>query len=299
MSAYTAELGDRKTQSITDRFSAFFEMTKPRIALMLVLTSAAGFYVGSITGFSVALFFNSMVGIALLAFGVAVLNQFLERDIDGLMQRTSGRPLPTGRVSASEALVFGLSLTIAAEAYLFLAVNVLTGFLGLAVIIGYVLMYTPLKRITPASTAIGAIPGAIPPLMGYAAASNQITIVSWFLFATLFLWQFPHFLAIAVMYRDQYRNAGIKMLPVVEADGRLTGNQITLFALMLMPVSIAPFFFGIAGVVFLIGAVILGLWFMFASFRMAMERSDIMARRLLFASVVYLPLYLVLLVVGC
>ncbi len=161
-------------------------------------------------------------------------------------------------------------------------------------IIGYVFMYTPLKTRTSASTAIGALPGAMPPLMGWTSASNEITLGAWALFAMLFLWQFPHFLAIAWMYRDEYAKAGIKMLPVVEPSGRLTARQIVLFTIMLVPVSLAPFFIGFAGPLFLAGAVILGVWFLIESIRAAHAKTALRARRLLLVSVLYLPLILAL-----
>lgn len=298
MSAVIAELPKNESLSIGKKIGAFVELTKPRIAFMLVLTAAAGFYVAAKQGFDLVLFVNSMISIALLAFGVATLNQYIERDLDGLMERTRTRPLPSGRLSPRQALVFGTVLCISAELYLFLAVNTLTGILGLTVIIGYVFLYTPLKTVTTISTAIGAIPGAMPPLMGWTAASGEISLSSWFLFATLFLWQFPHFLAIAWMYRDQYKKAGIRMLPVIEEDGKYTARQIVVFAVMLLPVSIAPFFFGISGIIFLIGASILGLWFLFVSIQTARAKSVVMARKLMFVSVLYLPIFFLLMVLG-
>lgn len=216
MENIVTEIQEAKVVNLREKAAAYFELTKPRIAFMLVLTAAAGFYLGSASGFDWGLFINSMVGIALLAFGVATLNQFIERNIDGFMERTAKRPLPSGRLSGAEALVFGVLLCLIAEIYLAFLVNPLTAVLGLTVIIGYVLLYTPLKTRTSASTAIGAFPGAMPPLMGWTAASNEITLGAWILFAMLFLWQFPHFLAIAWMYREQYKKAGILMLPVVE-----------------------------------------------------------------------------------
>ncbi len=296
MDTVTAELEEIPTLTFKGRFSAFFELTKPRIAFLLVLTSAAGFYLGTAGTFDAVLFVHSMVAITLLAFGVATLNQYLERKIDPLMERTSTRPLPTGRVTPAEALIFGAVLSGAAEIYLLLFVNGLTAFLGLIVIVGYVFVYTPLKTRTTASTAIGAIPGALPPLMGWTAAANDITIGAWALFAMQFLWQFPHFMAIAWMYRDQYRNAGIKMLPAVEPDGRLTIRQIVMFTVMLVPISLAPFFFGQAGFIFLIGASVLGIWFLWASIKTAVRKTDAAAKALLLVSVIYLPLYFILLV---
>lgn len=298
MNAVTAGLPDNHSLTIPARLGAYLELTKPRIAFMLVLTAAAGFYVSADKGFDLPLFFNSMAAIALLAFGVAALNQYLERDTDKLMERTEARPLPSGRIAPVEALVVGSVLCIAAEIYLFAAVNTLTGILGLTVIVGYVFLYTPLKKVTTASTAIGAIPGAMPPLMGWTAASGEITLSAWFLFATLFLWQFPHFLAIAWMYKEQYKKAGIRMLPAVEEDGKVTARQIVIFTVMLLPISIAPFFFGISGLLFLIGATVLGIWFLITSIAMARARTFKMARKLLLVSVLYLPVYFALMVLG-
>jgi protoheme IX farnesyltransferase len=280
-----------------ERALAFLELTKPRIAILLVLTSAAGFYMASSQGFQPLLFVNAMAAITLLAFGVSTLNQYIERDIDPLMKRTAERPLPTKKVTPNEALVFGIAQCIIAEAYLLFAINVLTALLGLTVIVGYVFLYTPLKTRTSLSTVVGAIPGAMPPLMGWTAATGGITIVAWALFATQFLWQFPHFLAIAWLYREQYANAGIKMLPVIEPSGKLTARQIVLFTIMLVPVSLAPYFFRVSGFIFLIGAVILGLWFLWVSIQAAVTKTDQRARALLLVSVIYLPLLFLLMIV--
>ena len=257
---------------------------------MLVLTSAAGFYLGSRGSFDIALFVNAIIGIAILAFGVATLNQYMERATDSLMDRTKGRPLPSQRLVPREALIFGLAQCAVAEIYLFFLVNPLTAMLGLVVIAGYVLVYTPLKTRTSASTALGAIPGAMPPLMGWTSASNEITAGASALFVLLFLWQFPHFMAIAWLYREQYAKAGILMLPVVEPSGKITARQIVLFAIMLVPVSLAPFFLGFAGLVYLIGALLLGLWFLVESVLTARAKTNESARRLLLVSVLYLPL---------
>ena len=264
---------------------------------MLVLTSAAGFYLGADKGFNFLLFINSMLGITFLAFGVATLNQYWERKTDILMERTAKRPLPTQKVTPNEALVFGILLCIIAESYLFFFVNALTAILGLVVIIGYVLLYTPLKTLTSASTAIGALPGAMPPLMGWTSSANEITLGAWALFALLFLWQFPHFLAIAWMYKEQYAKAGIKMLPVVEPEGKITAQQIVIFTILLLPISLAPFFIGFAGIIYLIGASLLGFWFLYTSIQMARTKSVKMARKLLLVSVLYLPLIFALMVI--
>ena len=296
MDSVSTELSPAVVASSGGRLSAYIELTKPRIAFLLVLTSAAGFYLASAGGFNTILFIHSMVSITLLAFGVATLNQWMERDIDPLMERTAGRPLPSGRVTPIEALVFGVVQCVAAEAYLYFFVNPLTALLGLVVIVGYVLVYTPLKTRTSASTAIGAIPGALPPLMGWTAASDGITVGAWGLFAMQFLWQFPHFFAIAWMYRDQYKNAGILMLPVVEPSGKMTFRQIVLFTIMLIPISIAPYIFGISGIYFAIGAALLGVWHLVESIRAARSKSNKDARRLLLVTVLYLPILFILMV---
>lgn len=297
MNVNTAEIEEPKVAGMRDRIAAFVELTKPRIAFMLVLTSAAGFYLGTKGSFDLPLFVNAMIGILLLAFGVATLNQYIERDTDTLMERTANRPIPSRRTTPNEALVFGILQCAVSEIYLYFLVNPLTAVLGLSVIVGYVFLYTPLKTRTSACTAIGAIPGAMPPLMGWTAAADQITIGAWALFALLFLWQFPHFLAIASMYKEQYAKAGIKMLPAVEPDGRITARQIVLFTIMLLPVSLAPFFLGFGGVIYLVGASILGFWFLFESVQTARAKTVERSRRLLMVSVLYLPLIFGLLVV--
>ncbi len=296
MDTAAAEIANNKMLGWRLRIAAFIELTKPRIAFMLVLTSAAGFYLGTKGSFDFALFTNAMIGILILAFGVATLNQWMERSTDALMDRTKNRPLPSMRLTPAEALMFGLVQCAVAEIYLYFLINPLTAGLGLVVIIGYVLLYTPLKTRTSASTAIGAIPGAMPPLMGWTASANEVTLSAWVLFLMLFLWQFPHFLAIAWMYKEQYAKAGILMLPVVEPSGRITARQIVLFAIMLVPASLAPFFLGVAGIVYLIGATVLGLWFLYESIAMARSRTVEKARRLLMVSVLYLPLIFGLLV---
>ena len=296
MDTVTVNINETKAAGSRERIAAFVELTKPRIAILLVLTSAAGFYLATPDKMDWVLFANSMISITLLAFGVATLNQYWERDLDKLMTRTSTRPLPTSKVSPTEALIFGIVQCAVAEIYLFLVVNPLTAFLGLLVIVGYVLVYTPLKTRTSVSTAIGAIPGALPPLMGWTAAANDITLAAWALFAMQFLWQFPHFMAIAWMYREEYKKAGILMLPVVEPSGRLTARQIVQFTIMLVPVSLAPFFFGVSGLVFLVGASILGVLFLVVSIQAARSKTNEMAKRLLLASVIYLPLLFILMV---
>ena len=272
------------------RIAAYVELTKPRITFLIALTAAAAFCLGSRGAVDYIRFAHAMIGIALLSSGIATLNQFMERDLDRRMRRTADRPLPSGRLLAFEALWFGIVLTTTAELYLGLFVNVLTALLGLTVIAGYLFLYTPLKTRTTLSTAIGAFPGAMPPLMGWTAARGEIDIAAWVLFAILFLWQFPHFLAIAWMYREDYGRAGIRMLPVVEPDGRVTGQQIIVYSLMLIPVSLLPAIMGISGRLYLVAALVLGLLFFVSGLRAALSKSNQHARQLLLASVLYLPL---------
>jgi protoheme IX farnesyltransferase len=286
------------TLSLRERVAAFAELTKPRITFLIVLTSAAGFALatkGSINYIAMA---SAMIGIALLSSGIATLNQYLERDLDGLMRRTASRPLPSGKLLPWEALLFGVGLTVLAEFYLAVLVNPLSALLGLTVIAGYLFGYTPLKTRTSLSTLVGAFPGAVPPLIGWTAARGEVNLEAWVLFAILFLWQFPHFLAIAWMYREDYARAGILMLPVIEPDGRITGQQIVVYTLMLLPVSLLPAALGIAGRVYLCGAILLGLLFLYSSVRAALSQSRHEARRLLLASVLYLPLLFALMVVN-
>ncbi len=282
--------------SARERVAAFVELTKPRITFLIVLTSAAGFALASTGRIDYTGLLSAMFGIALLSSGIATINQYLERDLDALMRRTANRPLPSGKLLPWEALAFGTGLTIAAEIYLAVLVNPLTALLGLTVIAGYLFAYTPLKTRTSLSTMVGAFPGAVPPLIGWASARGDIGLEAWVLFAILFLWQFPHFLAIAWMYREDYGRAGILMLPVVEPDGRVTAQQIVVYTVLLLPVSLLPTVLGISGKVYLYGAIVLGLLFLYSSVRAAFSKSRQEARRLLLASVIYLPLLFILMV---
>ncbi len=285
--------------SMTERVSAYLELTKPRITFLIVLTAAAGFCLASPAGaFNYPVFAHAMLGIALLSSGIATLNQFMERDLDARMRRTMQRPLPSGKLTPAQALLFGVALTVVAEIYLAFFVNHLTAALGLTVIVGYLFLYTPLKTRTSLSTAVGAFPGAMPPLMGWTAATGEVTVGAWVLFAILFLWQFPHFLAIAWMYREDYERAGILMLPVVEPEGRVTAQQIVVYTLMLVPVSLIPTALGISGSTYFFGAIILGLLFLYSSMCAAVSKTRQNARRLLLASVLYLPLLFVLMVLN-
>jgi protoheme IX farnesyltransferase len=233
---------------------------------------------------------HTILGTGLIASGTAALNQWYEREADRHMRRTSTRPLPSGRLSAPRALAFGAALSIAGFLELWLGVNLLSAAIGAFTLASYLFLYTPLKQRTWWSTTIGAIPGAMPPMIGFAAASGAITRESWVLFAILFLWQFPHFYSIAWMYKEDYARAGILMLPVVEPDCRSTARQIVLFGVALIPVSLIPGILGMSGRIYVIGALLLGLWFLYSGVRVALERSLVRARGVLITSVLYLPL---------
>jgi protoheme IX farnesyltransferase len=233
---------------------------------------------------------HTLLGTGLLASGTATLNEWYERDADARMRRTSGRPIPSGRVRPAGALVFGIALSIAGFADLALAVNRVAALWGLATLASYLFLYTPLKQRTPHATTVGAFPGAMPPLIGYAAAAGTLHLEAWALFTILFLWQFPHFLSIAWMYREDYGRAGMRMLPVVEPDGKSTARQIVLSSLALLPASLAPNLLGMAGRAYLVGASLLGAAFLYSGVRVALERTRPRARRVLLASVMYLPL---------
>jgi protoheme IX farnesyltransferase len=272
------------------KIAAYVELTKPRITSLIMLTAAAGFCLGAQGGVNYLLLTHAMIGIGLLASGLGTLNQFMERDLDLLMRRTADRPLPTQRLQPIEALWFGITLVVTAELYLALFANALTTVLGFAVIAGYLFAYTPLKTRTSFSTFVGAFPGAMPPVLGWTAARGRLDVTTFVLFAILFLWQFPHFLAIAWMYREDYGRAGICMLPVVEPDGRVTGQQIIAYTLMLVPVSLLPTVLGVSGKIYFIAALVLGLLFLASGVRAALSKSNQHARQLLMASVLYLPL---------
>jgi heme o synthase len=289
---------ERTRLSFRERVAAYAELTKPRITFLIVLTSAAGFALASRSGIDYVALVRALLGIGLLSSGIATLNQYAERDLDGLMRRTANRPLPAGKLAPWEALAFGAGLTILAEIYLLVLVNPLSALLGLTVIAGYLFAYTPLKTRTTLSTLVGAFPGAVPPLIGWTAARGSVSIEAWILFAILFLWQFPHFLAIAWMYREDYGRAGILMLPVVEPDGKVTAQQIVVYTLMLLPVSLLPTVLGMSGQIYFVGAIVLGLLFLYSSLQAAFSMSRQHARRLLLASVLYLPLLFILMVVN-
>jgi heme o synthase len=269
----------------------YLELTKPRITWLILMSTAVGYYFGRRGGeWHWITLLHTLLGTGLLASGTATLNEWYEREADGKMHRTQGRPIPSGRVAPVRALVFGILLSALGYVDLALAVNPLAALWGMATLLSYLFLYTPLKQRTPHATTVGALPGAMPPLIGYAASAGTLTPQAWLLFAILFLWQFPHFLAIAWMYREDYGRAGILMLPVVKPDGKATARQIVLCSVLLIPVSLAPAYFSMAGRIYELGALALGLMFLYAGIRAAFERTRVGARRVLLASVVYLPL---------
>ena len=281
--------------SAGSRAADFAELAKPRITSLVLVTAAVGFAVGGQGSIDWLAFLVFMAGTGLLCGGASALNQYLERDADALMERTRRRPIPGGRIRPEEALVFGLALSAAGLAVLAF-VNPLTLALGAASLVSYVLAYTPLKRVTSLCTVVGAVPGALPPLMGWAASRGSLGAAGWGLFAILFLWQLPHFLAIGWLYRDDYARGGFPMLAVTDRDGASTGRQAVLYATALLPVTLAAGLLASAGAGYLWGGLVLGLGFLACAAAFAWKRTVGSARRLFLASVLYLPLLLGLMV---
>lgn len=277
-------------------FKDLIELTKPRITLMVVLTAGIGLLLASGGEATLALVVHTLVGTGLVAAGSSALNQVLERDLDALMERTAQRPLPAGRMHPDAALLFGVALSIVGLIELTVFVNLLTALLGTLALASYVFLYTPLKRVSSLATVIGAIPGAIPPLMGWTAVTNQIDLGAWVLFGILFLWQLPHFLAIAWMCREDYARAGLPMLPVVEPDGRSTARQMVLWGAALLPVSLLPTVLGLTGITYFLGTLALGCFFLAVCVAFALSFSTQAARRVLLVSVLYLPAVLAVMV---
>jgi heme o synthase len=271
------------------RAGDWIELIKPRITLLVTLTAAAGFALASERPLDFPRFWATLFGTGLVAAGSAVLNQYVERETDQLMRRTASRPLPGGRMAAGQALAYGALLSLAGLVLLWLQVNALTSLIGLATLLSYVAVYTPMKRTSALATLIGAVPGAAPPVMGWTGAAGEIGLGGWLLFAILFLWQLPHFLAIAWLYREDYRRAGMPLLTVNDPDGRATGQQAVLYAMALVPVSLMTSAVGITGRVHLVGALVCGLAFLASAVLFAREQSVTTARRLLLVSVFYLP----------
>jgi heme o synthase len=265
-------------------------LTKPRLNFLVVASSAAGYYLGTANDVPGWLMAQAVAGTALVAAGSAVLNQLYERDTDALMRRTRQRPLPDGRISNIDALIFGIALSLAGVVTLAVRANLLAAGLALATLIIYLVVYTPMKRQTPLSTVVGAVPGALPPLIGWTAARGTVDAGGLSLFAIVFLWQIPHFMAIAWMYRDDYSKAGFPMLPVIEPDGRRAGRHALIYALALLPISLMPTWAGVSGWIAFAIAAVLGIALIVLSARFAAARTDQSARTLFYATITYLPL---------
>jgi protoheme IX farnesyltransferase len=268
----------------------YWTLTKPEVNFLVLVSALVGFCLASPGPVNGWLLFHTLMGTLLVASGTGTLNQYLERDSDALMRRTAKRPLPSGRMKSWEAFWFGILLAIVGGAELWIAANPLTSLLALGTLATYLICYTPLKRETPFCTLVGAFPGAAPPLIGWAAVRNGLSAEAWVLYAILFFWQFPHLLAIAWMYREDYSRAGLQMLPRGDSSGRHAAIQIIGCSLALVPVSLIPALTGHAGIVYLVGAGLMGLAFFYYGARMAARRTNVLAKQLLMASIVYLPL---------
>jgi protoheme IX farnesyltransferase len=281
-----SEIG-RSTSKLRD----YYTLTKPEVNLLILMSTSAGYYLASRGHFSLTGLVNTLLGTVLVASGTATLNQWMERVWDGQMRRTAIRPLPSGRLNALEALLFGILLSVAGAFYLAVAVNGLSALLAISTLLSYLLVYTPLKRKTPLCTLLGAFPGAMPTLIGWAGASAHINRQAWFLFAILFLWQFPHFLAIALMYREDYARAGYRMLPHFDRDSRFTHGEIVSFTLILVVTTMLPVA-GRGGPVYLTAMALAGAFLFYHVAKLAKSTSKVLASRVVHASVIYLPVIL-------
>src|SRR5437016_3325316 len=277
----------------------YWALTKPEVNLLIAIATFTGFCVavpGPLREFPWLRLVHTLLGTLLVASGTGTLNQYVERSFDAQMRRTARRPLAAGRLKPSAGLWFGIALASLGSIYLATAVNLLASLLAIVTLVSYLFLYTPLKRKTPLCILVGAFPGAMPPLIGWAAASGRLNWEAWVLYAMLFLWQFPHFMAIAWMYREDYARAGYLVLPFGIRRGPFMAWQSLVAPLALIPLSLTPTFLGHAGSIYLIGALLLGSGFFYYGARLALRRSNVIARRLLFASIVYLPLVFVLMV---
>lgn len=283
-------------EAARSRGADFLALTKPRLNFLVLLTTAAAYQLGAAADAPMMTLAHTMLGTLLVAGGAAALNQVWERDSDKLMRRTRMRPLPDARLDYRHATVFGWVLIVAGLVELALFVNLLSAGTALATMASYVWFYTPLKFRTSLSTIAGALPGALPAMIGWTAATNTLSIEGWVLFGIVFMWQMPHFLAIAWMYRHEYERAGIPLLPVIHPDGRSTGRQAVLYTTALVPLTLLPTFMGMASAYYLAGAVVLGAIMGLFSLEFAVVRTQEAARRLFFASIIYLPLLWALLV---
>ena len=278
------------------RAGDFVTLTKPRLNFLVLLTTAAAYSLGAGPGATLSDLIHTLLGTFLVAGGAAALNQVWERQTDRLMRRTETRPMADMRLTVAQGTTFGLALTIIGAAELGWFINPLSAIVALLTTASYLLFYTPLKLRTSLSTIAGAVPGALPAVIGWAAATNTLSIEGWVLFGIVFMWQMPHFLAIAWMYRDEYARAGMPLLPVIEPDGRSTGRQAVLYTAALIPLSLMPTGVGLATARYLVGAIALGAVLMFLSVEFSAKRDLPTARRLFFGSILYLPILWALLV---
>jgi protoheme IX farnesyltransferase len=295
--ATVLEIPPQAQATVNRKSGDFLQLTKPRLNLLVLMTTLGGLYLAAPDGVPPDILIHTLVGTALVAGGAAALNQVWERRTDKLMRRTASRPLPGGRLGVTEGTWFGVMLSAIGLVELAFAVNVTSAWVAAVTLVSYVLMYTPLKTRTSLSTIVGAIPGALPPVIGWTAAHGSITVPAMVLFGIVFFWQMPHFLAIAWMYRIDYARAGIVMLPGVDPDGRRTSQQALLYTAALWPVSLMPLAVGLAGPVYGAIATVLGLLFIWLCFRFTQERSQQNARRLFLFSITYLPVLWAVLVI--
>jgi protoheme IX farnesyltransferase len=278
------------------RTGDYVALAKPRLNFLVVVSALAGYAMAGGDTHDVVRLIATVAGTALVASGASAFNQILERKPDALMRRTRLRPLPDGRLQPSEALVFALALSVAGLIALWAGANLLSALVAGATLLTYAAVYTPLKRRTSFATVVGAIPGALPPVIGWAAARDSLSQGAWVLFGIVFLWQLPHFLAIAWIHREDYARAGFAMLPVIEPDGRSTARQAVIYSAALLPLSLAPTLVGMTGVVYFGGALVLSLMFLAIATKFGMTRDVAAARRLFFASIIYLPLVWILMI---
>ena len=274
----------------------YLELTKPRITILILICTAVGYSFGCRPSFRLLMLVHVLLGTALMASGTSALNQWYEVESDSRMHRTRERPIPAGRIKPNQGFVFGVLLSTAGFAELWFGTNALSAALGLFTLLSYLFVYTPLKRRSPACTTVGALPGAMPPLIGYAAASGRLDMGAIALFLILLVWQFPHFYAIAWMYREDYARGGIRMLPVIEPDGDSTARRILACSVLLIPISLMPRLLGMTGSIYATTAVAIGLGLLFFGVRLGRERTFARARHVLLASVFYLPALLAVMV---
>jgi len=274
----------------------FVALAKPRLNLLVVASTLAGYAMAAGEPLGFVRICGLAFGTMLVAGGASAFNQVIERDLDALMRRTRTRPLPGQRLQPLEGLLFGSAITLAGVLFIVASSNLLAGAVALATLVTYVAIYTPLKTRTSFGTVIGAIPGALPPIIGWAATANELPVKAWVLFGIMFLWQLPHFLAIAWMYRDDYARAGFPMLPVIEPDGHSTARQAVVYAAALVPLSLAPTLMHMAGDYYFAGALVLGIAFLWLTLRFARTRAVKEARQVFFGSLVYLPVLWILMI---